>query len=96
MKQMRSRFRLITLLLVCGFLLALAVCTGNALKTAGVSLTSLSSLPVLSGTSPAPSVFPSSSPAEESTPLPAETPSDGSASPATDIFTDPEYNVFGL
>ena len=93
MKQMRSRFRLITLLLVCGFLLALAVCTGNALKTAGVSL---SSLPVIGEASPAPSVFPSPSPAEESPPLPAETPSGGSVSPATDIFTDPEYNVFGL
>lgn len=96
MKQMRSRFRFITLLLVCGFLLALAVCTGNALKTAGVSLSSLSSLPVIGGTSPAPSVFPSSSPAEESPPVPAETPSAGPVSPATDIFTDPEYNVFGL
>ncbi len=93
MKQMRSRFRLITLLLVCGFLLALAVCTGSVLKTAGVSL---SDLPVIGGSSPAPSVSPSSPPSEETTPVPYETPSDGSVFPATDIFTNPEYNVFGL
>ena len=96
MKQMRSRFRLITLLLVCGFLLALAVCTGSTLKAAGVSLSSLSSLPVISGTSPGPSVSPSSSPAEETTPAPSETPSGSPIPPATDIFADPEYNIFGL
>ena len=41
MKQMRSRFRLITLLLVCAFLLVLAVCSGTALKAAGITLDSL-------------------------------------------------------
>ena len=33
MKQMRSRFRLLTLLLACAFLLAVVLCTGHVLKT---------------------------------------------------------------
>ena len=45
MKQLRSRFRLISLLLVCAFLLTLAFCTGTALKTAGITLCSLPALP---------------------------------------------------
>ena len=32
MKQMRSRFRFLTLLLVCGFLLTLVLCAGSILK----------------------------------------------------------------
>lgn len=95
MKQMRSRFRFITLLLVCGFLLTLAVCTGSALKTAGVSLSSLSALsglPAGSGTFPSPSVSPDASPS----PVPSEMPSDSSVPPETDNSTDQEYNVFGL
>ena len=47
MKQMRSRFRLLTLLLVCAFFLVFVVCAGNVLRIAGVSLSSLSALPLV-------------------------------------------------
>lgn len=93
MKQMRSRFRLITLLLVCGFLLTLAVCTGTALKKAGISL---SVSPFNSTASPAPSVSPSSSPAQSLSPGLSETPAGATVSPVTDIFTNQEYNTTGL
>ena len=70
MKQMRSRFRLLTLLIVCAFLLTVVLCTGHVLKTTGVSLSSLSlPVPGLSA-SPDPSVSPESSPSPESTPDP--------------------------
>ena len=36
MKLLRSRFRLIALLLVCAFLVVLGICTGSALKAAGI------------------------------------------------------------
>ena len=56
MKQMRSRFRLLTLLIVCAFLLTFVLCTGHILKTTGISLSSLSlPVPGLSA-SPDPSV----------------------------------------
>ena len=97
MKQMRSRFRLLTLLLACAFLLALVLCAGGVLKTAGVTLDSLSSLPVLSvSPSPDPSASPEISPeAGSASPMPDETPSP-SVSPGTDNSPEPEYNVFGL
>ena len=98
MKQMRSRFRLISLLLVCAFLLAAALCTGTALKAAGISLASLPSLPPLgiSSPTPDPSVSPSVSPGGEPTPSPVESDPAGSLPPGTDNTPDPEYNVFGL
>lgn len=97
MKQMRSRFRLITLLLVCAFVLTLAVCTGSILKESGVTLASLPKLPLIGGApSPDPSVSPDVTPAEDPTPAPSEAPSDGSELPGTDNSPDPEYNVFGL
>lgn len=97
MKQMRSRFRLITLLLVCAFVLTLAVCAGSVLKESGVTLASLPRLPVIGATpSPDPSVSPDASPADESTPAPSESPSEETALPGTDISPDPEYNIFGL
>ena len=97
MKQMRSRFRLITLLLVCAFVLTLAVCTGSGLKASGFTLASLPRLPVIGATpSPGPSVSPDASPAGEPTPAPSEAPSEGSELPGTDISPDPEYNIFGL
>ena len=97
MKQMRSRFRLITLLLVCAFVLTLAVCTGTVLKASGFTLASLPRLPVIGATpSPGPSVSPDASPAGEPTPAPSEAPSEGSELPGTDISPDPEYNIFGL
>ena len=101
MKQLRSRFRLISLLLVCAFLLTVGVCAGSALKAAGISLSSLPVLPVIgSFPSPDPSVSPEGSP--ESSPGELPTPAAPEASPAesvlpgTDISPEPEYNIYGL
>ena len=98
MKQMRSRFRLITLLLVCAFLLVLAVCSGTALKAAGITLDSLaSSLPVIGATpAPDPSASPGESPDPGFTPGSSILPALESGVPDTDNTPDPEYNVFGL
>ena len=90
MKQMRTRFRLITLLLACGFLLTLALCAGTVLKTAGITLPSLSS--VSSTPDPLPSAAaPSLSPVPSGTPGPSD-----SALPENDSTPVPEYNIFGL
>ena len=97
MNQLRSRFRLITLLLACAFLLTLVLCTANVLKAAGVTLSSLSSLPFIGGSpSPGPSVSPDSSPDTVLTPGPAVTIPSGNIFPETDNTPDPEYNVEGL
>ncbi len=94
MKQMRSRFRLLTLLLACAFLLVLTVCTGRILRESGVSLSSLLPSPSLPG-----AVSPDT---------PAETPADPDAGEdtapgsfreflqGTDNTPDPEYNTDGL
>ena len=100
MKQMRSRFRLITLLLVCAFLLTLSLCAGNALKTAGISFASLSIHSVTGVTaSPDVSAVPDVSPADEPTPAPSGISEDESPLPGTDNSPVPEYNnynVYGL
>lgn len=94
MKQMRSRFRFLTLLLICGFLLTLALCTANLLKTAGIPLPRLPS----PGVSPAPS--PVATEAGETgvpaSPGPEETLPPETVSPGTDNLTQTEYNLFGL
>ena len=96
MKLMRSRFRLLTLLIVCAFLLTVVLCTGNVLKTTGISLSSLS-LPVPGLTaSPDPSVLPESSPAPESTPDPWAGFTVENTAPGTDNPPEEEYNVPGL
>ena len=97
MKQMRSRFRLLTLLLVCGFLLTLVLCAGSVLKTAGITFESLSSLTAVPAAGqPDQSVSPSMTPeADSSSPLPENTPA-GNDSPGTDNSPNPEYNTFGL
>lgn len=96
MKQMRSRFRLITLLLACAFLLTLVVCTGSALKAAGVSISALS-IPAHGGTaSPEPSLPPETTPEEAFTPAPAEPADEEPILPGTDNSPDQEYNIFGL
>ena len=96
MKQMRSRFRLLTLLIVCAFLLTVVLCTGHVLKTTGVSLSSLSlPVPGLSA-SPDPSVSPESSPSPESTPDPWAGFSVENTPPRTDNPPEEEYNVLGL
>lgn len=97
MKQLRSRFRLISLLLVCAFLLTLAFCTGTALKTAGITLSSLPALPGIGAAgSPEPSVSADTSPGESPTPAPSEAAPEDSALPDTDISPEPDYNVYGL
>ena len=97
MKQLRSRFRLITLLLACGFLLTLILCAGSALKTAGVTLDSLSSLSVVIPTaSPDLSASPEMTDIVESTPSPSDALPPENVLPGTDISPVPEYNIFGL
>ena len=98
MKQMRSRFRLVSLLLVCAFLLTAALCAGTVLKTAGISLNSLTSLPVINRltSSPAPSDAPSVSPEGEPTPAPSDPSVTVSPEPENDISPNPEYNIYGL
>ena len=98
MKQMRSRFRLVSLLLVCAFLLTAALCAGTVLRTAGISLTSLTSLPVINrlASSPVPSASPSVSPEGEPTPAPSDPLVTVSPEPENDISPNPEYNVYGL
>ncbi len=97
MKQMRSRFRLITLVLACAFLLALSLCTGRVLKSAGVTLSSLSSVPVIgTSPSPSPSVSPEDTPESYTPSASPETTPAGSDLPGTDFYTHQEYNVTGL
>lgn len=102
MKQMRSRFRLLTLLVVCAFLLTIVLCTGHVLKTAGISLSSLSlPLPGISA-SPDPSVSsdasvsPDASLAPEGTPDPWAGFSVENTPAGTDNPPEEEYNVVGL
>ena len=96
MKQMRSRFRLLTLLIVCAFLLTVVLCSGHVLKTAGISLSSLS-LP-LSGISASPdtSASPDAYLSPESTPDPWAGFSVENTPPGTDNPPEEEYNVLGL
>lgn len=91
MKQMRSRFRLITLLLVCVFLLTLVLCAGNALKTAGISFSSLSLTGIAASPVPQQSPVSADSVPDQPETLPAENPF-----PDTDNLPQTEYNVFGL
>ncbi len=100
MKQMRSRFRLITFLLVCAFLLALAMCARAVMNSAGIGLPSVSDM--VSGVVsalPGSSASPGEAGAEETTPAPSGLPSEapsGETFPGTDNTPIPEYNVYGL
>lgn len=103
MKQIRSRFRLITMLLVCAFLLTTVLCAGSVLKTAGITLSSLFSadvpglsVPPKPSVIPEPSVTPDTLPGSEAVSASPETAPSVSESPQTDNTPDPEYNVFGL
>ena len=92
MKLMRSRFRLIALLLACVILLTAAVCTASVLKQAGVTVPAVQQVLPVSG-----SPLPETSPADvEATPEPSVTPEDENTSEETDIQPDSEYNIFGL
>ena len=91
MKIMRSRFRLISLLLTCVFLLTAVICAVTALKQAGVALPSVQQ--TLKGSSlPSPE---SSLSLEEATPAPDPS-GDENVSEETTIQPDSEYNIFGL
>ena len=91
MKLMRSRFRLIALLLACVFLLTAVVCTASVLKHTGVTVSAVQQI-LPASESPS-----ETSPTrEETTPEPSETPDDENASEETDIQPDSEYNTFGL
>ena len=97
MKQMRSRFRFLTLLLVCAFLLTAVLCAGSLLKTAGITL------PPLPGTGSGTDIPPAAeeTPAETLPPVVPETAlpeadSPGVDSPGTDNPPETEYNLFGL
>jgi len=89
MKQMRSRFRLISLLLVCAFVLTAALCCGSALRQAGIALPSLSSIPRIGEILPSVRPEDSASDPIPSNPLESVTPGDA-------ISPEPEYNTFGL
>ena len=96
MKLLRSRFRLITLLLACLFLLAAIICTASALKQAGIVLPSVQQVLPAS-----PSHSPEPSPAveeekEEEPPVSSEIPAVENLPGETDIRPDSEYNIFGL
>ncbi|MBO4470644.1 MAG: hypothetical protein J5841_02725 [Clostridia bacterium] len=104
MKQMRSRFRLLSLLMACAFLLVLVLCTGNVLKTADIDLSSLSSLLPQPGVSVSPSVSPDASVSPGTTVSPSSlfdwfntpAPSESVPAPGTDNSPNPEYNLYGL
>lgn len=91
MKLMRSRFRLITLLLACVFLLTAVVCTASVLKQTGVTV------PAVQQILPASESPSETSPArEETAPEPSGNPDNENNSEETDIQPDSEYNIFGL
>ena len=92
MKLMRSRFRLIALLLACVILLTAVVCTASVLKQAGVTVPAMQQI-LPASESPSPETSPAG---VESTPEPSGTPGDENASEETDIQPDSEYNIFGL
>ena len=97
MKQMRSRFRLLTLILFCTFLLTLVLCTGNVLKTAGITLSSLPSLAGISlSVSPEPSASPDISTEIPSASVQPEPTPAGNDLPGTDNSPELEYNTTGL
>ena len=92
MKLMRSRFRLISLLLTCVFLLTAVICAASVLKQAGIPVPSARQL-----LSPTDSPSPEASPAdEEATPAPPENTDDESLTEEATIQPDSEYNIYGL
>ena len=95
MKLMRSRFRLLALLMACVFFLAAVFCAARLLKDSGISLSSVPSsltdvirtvLPAVSSAPPdGGQTLAPSDPASPETPAPGDV-----------ISPDPVYNVFGL
>ena len=92
MKLMRSRFRLISLLLACVFILTAVLCAASVMKQSGVSLPSVQKVLPASGSPP-----PEASPADAAeTPVPPEPSPDADETPGTDNSPVSEYNLFGL
>lgn len=99
MKLMRSRFRLISLLLTCFFLLTAVLCAASALREAGVLLPFVTLQPSVPPGSAVPGSEASGSetPGSEETPAPPDPenspdiPPEGTGNPP-----DSEYNIFGL
>ena len=100
MKQMRSRFRLLTLLLACAFIVTLAVCAGSTLKAAGITLSSLiPSLAVQGTETPESSGFLAVTPGPGAVPAPSDDSPPGSFRDwfqVTDTPLPTEYNLTGL
>ena len=100
MKQMRSRFRLISLLLACTLALAVAACAVSVLRENGFTLppprqelpASPSHVPETSSEAP-PELSPEAS---ADTPAPPGSAGDENVPEETDIRPDSEYNIFGL
>ena len=103
MKLLRSRFRLISLLLTCVFLLTALVCTVTALKQAGVPLPSVQQV-LQPSSSPAADAAATPSPQSTDQTIPSEetgipetvSPETDAPLKETDIPTDSEYNIYGL
>lgn len=97
MKQMRSRFRFLTLLLVCGFLLTLVLCAGSVLKEMK-DIAPLQSLltSVTASPAPEPSVSPDTFPVSETEPAVPDVTPVGTDPADADNSPVPEYNVIGL
>lgn len=96
MKLMRSRFRLLSLLVLCAFAVTAVLCIGSGLKEAGISIPSSVPLPVVLQTSvPAETSSPSVSPGEAA-PVTAGPGPGEKELPGDAISPEPEYNLFGL
>ena len=97
MKQMRSRFRLLTLLLVCAFFLSFVLCAGSVLRMTGFSMDPRSWLQAAGvSVSPDPSPAPDVPESPEPFPVSPGPPSAENDIPGTDNTPDSEYNIFGL
>ena len=92
MKLMRSRFRLISLLLACVFLLTTVICAASVIKQSGIAFPSAGPASVASA-SPAPESLQAP---ETASPAPPELSPDETEAPGTDNSLVSEYNLFGL
>ena len=89
MKLSRSRFRFLSLLTACAFLLTAVFCAVSALRSAGVTLPFPGATPVPSALSFDVTV----PPAEAETVSPSPEPA---GSPEVTTEPDQEYNLYGL
>ena len=99
MKLMRSRFRLIALLLACGFLLTAVLCAASVLKQEGFDFSSAWPLLTVSD-SPAPDASPAGAEADpagtEADPAPSGKSDPENLTEKVTIQPDSEYNIAGL